>query len=96
MSDSDETLRTYTPITPTSPFITDIPALDHQITQIDNLFYRQDAADFAELVAAVLDDPSQASLLDYQRWAETGWKTEHGTYDSVIRFHSIDFLGVLC
>lgn len=76
----------FRPIEPRSPYILGSSVYDRHITEVDGLFYRSDRPDFEELTAAILDNPSDTSLRAYQYWAEAGWKTEHGTYDSVQRF----------
>lgn len=35
---------------------------------------------------AILENPAHSTLQDYQYWAESGWKTPHGTYAAADRF----------
>ncbi|HUD06915.1 MAG TPA: hypothetical protein VMR34_03450 [Candidatus Saccharimonadales bacterium] len=52
----------------------------------DGLYYRGDVdVDPDELKTVLLENPF-ASILDYQRWAETAWKEEQGTFAAVERF----------
>ena len=51
----------------------------------DGLYFRRDIAhDPAVLAEAINGDGG--TVQDYQYWAETGWKTAHGTHSSVARF----------
>lgn len=76
----------FRPIEPQSPFIVGTSHFDRHVTELDGLFYRADRPDFKALTDQILAKPAETSLRDYQYWAEAGWKTEHGTYESVARF----------
>ncbi len=86
MSNFSNTPDRYRPTGPSEPLILDVSEFDHLIEERDQLFYRQDQIALEQLAGEILADPSQASITTYQYWAETGWKTEHGTYKSVLRF----------
>ena len=52
--------------------------------QHDGLYFRADLTLDPEALADALQSDI-GTVQDYQHWAETGWKTAHGTYDTVKR-----------
>lgn len=51
----------------------------------DGLFFRADLTLDPNALAQTLQD-GNGTVQQYQHWAETGWKTAHGTYGTVRRF----------
>jgi len=75
----------YQSISPSDPWVLGTSEYEHRIVNHDKLFYRQDQKPPIDLITE-LQGAEQIGLTSYQYWVETGWKTEHGTFDSVQRF----------
>jgi len=53
----------------------------------EGLFYREDYKPDIHAISERLENaPESSTFDDYQFWVEQGWKTTHGTFDSVKRF----------
>ncbi len=77
----------YKGIEPQDPYIMGTTPANRHIVERDGLYYRDDIdADFLALTQSLLENGAESELSTYQYWAESGWKTEHGTFSSVERF----------
>lgn len=77
----------YKPVVPNDEAVM-TPLSEHREPRVrDGLFYRSDLEmDLGQLAINLIEHPFEASVQDYQYWSEAGWKTPHGSYDSVERF----------
>lgn len=81
-------LDAHQPPSPREEGILGFPA-ETLATDMHGLYHRRDTTrsdEVLEELSQLVDVPQRIPIQLYQAWAELGWKTQHGTGDSLVRF----------